>query len=236
MVRTVIPIFTTSSTATLALRGHRRAHARESRLLRRRRAHRARLRASTRICAATRPTRPTRRWSLKCRCEQAGDVRARLLVRALEIMESCRILRQALTKMPPGEYRTSATASSTSSPAQPPAASKRRAAKSCTASRWKEGSPQSGPRPRAHAHVRQHARRALDGAGRAPGRHAADPGLHRSLLLLHRPVEQAKSGRTIMFRPALTSSESGPVLICGENWLCPQAADDAADAEKCAQR
>ena len=32
-----------------------------------------------------------------------GDVRARLLVRALEIMESCRILRQALTKMPPGE-------------------------------------------------------------------------------------------------------------------------------------
>jgi Ni,Fe-hydrogenase III large subunit len=35
--------------------------------------------------------------------EQAGDVRARLFVRALEIMESCRILRQALTKMPPGE-------------------------------------------------------------------------------------------------------------------------------------
>src|SRR5208282_2005230 len=35
--------------------------------------------------------------------EQAGDVRARLFVRALEIMESCRILRQALTDMPPGE-------------------------------------------------------------------------------------------------------------------------------------
>src|SRR5208283_827970 len=35
-----------------------------------------------------------------------GDVRARLLVRALEIMESCRILRQALTKMPPGEIST----------------------------------------------------------------------------------------------------------------------------------
>ena len=35
--------------------------------------------------------------------EQAGDVRARLFVRALEIMESCRILRQALTKMPPGK-------------------------------------------------------------------------------------------------------------------------------------
>jgi Ni,Fe-hydrogenase III large subunit len=35
-----------------------------------------------------------------------GDVRARLLVRALEIMESCKILRQALTKMPPGETKT----------------------------------------------------------------------------------------------------------------------------------
>lgn len=33
-----------------------------------------------------------------------GDVRARLLVRALEIMESCRILRQAIAKLPPGEF------------------------------------------------------------------------------------------------------------------------------------
>lgn len=33
-----------------------------------------------------------------------GDVKARLLVRALEILESCKILRQALTKMPTGEY------------------------------------------------------------------------------------------------------------------------------------
>lgn len=35
-----------------------------------------------------------------------GDVRARLLVRALEILESCKILRQALTQMPPGEIHT----------------------------------------------------------------------------------------------------------------------------------
>jgi Ni,Fe-hydrogenase III large subunit len=35
--------------------------------------------------------------------EGAGDVRARLFVRTLEILESCRILRQALTDMPPGE-------------------------------------------------------------------------------------------------------------------------------------
>jgi len=38
--------------------------------------------------------------------EQDGDVRARLMVRALEIMESCSILRQALTKMPSGELHT----------------------------------------------------------------------------------------------------------------------------------
>lgn len=35
--------------------------------------------------------------------EPAGDVKARLLVRALEIMESCRLIRQALEQLPPGE-------------------------------------------------------------------------------------------------------------------------------------
>ncbi|MDR3725400.1 MAG: nickel-dependent hydrogenase large subunit [Terracidiphilus sp.] len=38
--------------------------------------------------------------------QPAGDVKARLLVRALEIMESCKILRQALEKLPPGEIDT----------------------------------------------------------------------------------------------------------------------------------
>jgi Ni,Fe-hydrogenase III large subunit len=38
--------------------------------------------------------------------QPAGDVTARLLVRALEIMESCKILRQALAKLPPGEIHT----------------------------------------------------------------------------------------------------------------------------------
>jgi len=33
-----------------------------------------------------------------------GDVRARLLVRALELLESCRILRQALEKLPAGDF------------------------------------------------------------------------------------------------------------------------------------
>jgi Ni,Fe-hydrogenase III large subunit len=38
--------------------------------------------------------------------QAAGDVTARLLVRALEIMESCKIVRQALSKLPPGEINT----------------------------------------------------------------------------------------------------------------------------------
>jgi Ni,Fe-hydrogenase III large subunit len=36
--------------------------------------------------------------------ESAGDVRARLLVRALEILESCAILRQALANLPAGDW------------------------------------------------------------------------------------------------------------------------------------
>jgi Ni,Fe-hydrogenase III large subunit len=36
--------------------------------------------------------------------ETAGDVRARLTVRALEILESCRILRQALKNLPDGDW------------------------------------------------------------------------------------------------------------------------------------
>jgi len=37
--------------------------------------------------------------------ENAGDVRARLVVRALEILESCRLLRQALHDLPNGPWR-----------------------------------------------------------------------------------------------------------------------------------
>ena len=39
--------------------------------------------------------------------ETAGDVQARLLVRAHEILQSCRILRQAIAKLPPGEFARS---------------------------------------------------------------------------------------------------------------------------------
>jgi Ni,Fe-hydrogenase III large subunit len=102
MMRTVIPIFTTSSTARSRCAGigiltHDKAIS----------------------CAVVGPTarasgvpQDLRRdapyaayeeMQFEVPVEQAGDVRARLFVRALEIMESCRILRQALAKMPSGE-------------------------------------------------------------------------------------------------------------------------------------
>ena len=103
MVRTVIPIFTTSTTARSRCAGvgiltHEKALS----------------------CGVVGPTARASGVSQDLRraapyaayselefavpVEDAGDVRARLLVRALEILESCRILRQALVKMPPGEF------------------------------------------------------------------------------------------------------------------------------------
>ena len=105
MARTVIPIFTTSSTARSRCAGigvltHEKAIS----------------------CGVVGPTarasglpQDLRRdapyaayaeMEFDVPVDPAGDVRARLLVRALEIMESCRILRQALGKMPPGAINT----------------------------------------------------------------------------------------------------------------------------------
>jgi Ni,Fe-hydrogenase III large subunit len=102
MVKTVIPIFTTSHTAISRCAGigvltHEKAVS----------------------CAVVGPTarasgvgQDLRRdapyaayeeMEFNVPVEPAGDVKARLLVRALEILESCKILRQALTKIPPGE-------------------------------------------------------------------------------------------------------------------------------------
>jgi Ni,Fe-hydrogenase III large subunit len=102
MVRTVIPIFTTSTTARKRCAGigvltHEKAiscgvvgpTARASGLAQD-------LRHSA-------PYAAYEEMEFDVPVQQDGDVRARLLVRALEIMESCKILRQALTKMPPGE-------------------------------------------------------------------------------------------------------------------------------------
>lgn len=102
MMRTIIPIFTTSSTARSRCAGigvltHDKALS----------------------CAVVGPTarasdinQDLRRdapyaayaeLDFEVPVEKAGDVRARLFVRALEIIESCRILRHALSNMPPGE-------------------------------------------------------------------------------------------------------------------------------------
>jgi Ni,Fe-hydrogenase III large subunit len=102
MMRTVIPIFTTSSTARSRCAGigvltHEKAVS----------------------CAVVGPTarasgipQDLRRdapyaayaeMKFEVPVEQAGDVRARLFVRALEIIESCNIIRQALALMAPGE-------------------------------------------------------------------------------------------------------------------------------------
>jgi Ni,Fe-hydrogenase III large subunit len=102
MVRTVIPIFTTSSTARsrcadIGVLTHEKAIS---------------LGVVGPVARASGVAQDIRRaapyaayaeMEFDVPVEKAGDVRARLLVRALEIMESCRILRQALTKLPPGE-------------------------------------------------------------------------------------------------------------------------------------
>ena len=116
-----------------------------------------------------------------------GDVRARLLVRALEIMESCKILRQALDQDASRRdlHRRRQVQLHHRHGHQP----RRGAARRSHVQRLVErGRPQSGPRPRAHANLRQHAGHSLDGDRRAAGGHAADPGVHRPVLLLHRPV------------------------------------------------
>lgn len=105
MVSTIIPIFTTSTTARSRCAGigvltHEKAVS----------------------CGVVGPTArasgvpqdlrraaPYAAYSeleFKTPVEEAGDVRARLLVRALEIMETCGILRQALAKMPSGPIDT----------------------------------------------------------------------------------------------------------------------------------
>jgi Ni,Fe-hydrogenase III large subunit len=48
------------------------------------------------------------RFQFNVPVETAGDVRARLVVHALEMIESCNILRQALTTLPGGPFHTTA--------------------------------------------------------------------------------------------------------------------------------
>ena len=102
MVRTVIPIFTTSRTATSRCAGvgvltHEKALSCGV------------VGSVARASGVPQDLRRAAPYAAYAEMEfdvpvqQDGDVRARLLVRALEIMESCKILRQALTTLPPGE-------------------------------------------------------------------------------------------------------------------------------------
>jgi Ni,Fe-hydrogenase III large subunit len=105
MARTVIPIFTTSTTARLRCAGIG--------VLSNRKAvscgvvgPTARASGLPQDLRRAAPYAAYSEMEFDVPVQQDGDVRARLLVRALEIMESCKILRQALTKMPPGEIST----------------------------------------------------------------------------------------------------------------------------------
>jgi Ni,Fe-hydrogenase III large subunit len=102
MVRTVIPIFTTSRTALSRCNGVgvlTREQARACGVVGPT-ARASGLRQDIRRAA---PYAAYEEMQFEVPVETAGDVRSRLLVRALEIIESCNILRQALCKLPPGE-------------------------------------------------------------------------------------------------------------------------------------
>jgi Ni,Fe-hydrogenase III large subunit len=105
MVRTVIPIFTTSTTARSRCAGIG--------VLTNQRAiscgivgPTARASGLPQDLRRAAPYAAYSEMEFEVPVQHDGDVRARLLVRALEIMESCKILRQALTKMPSGDINT----------------------------------------------------------------------------------------------------------------------------------
>ncbi|HVT97508.1 MAG TPA: nickel-dependent hydrogenase large subunit [Acidobacteriaceae bacterium] len=102
---TVIPIFTTSATARLRCAGigvltHERAIA--CGVV----GPTARASGVTQDIRQAAPYAAYPELDFHVTVESAGDVRARLFVRALEIVQSCRLLRQALTKIPSGPYNT----------------------------------------------------------------------------------------------------------------------------------
>jgi Ni,Fe-hydrogenase III large subunit len=102
MVKTVIPIFTTSRTALSRCAGigtltHEKAVSCGTV------GPVARASGVAQDLRRAAPYAAYEEMEFEVPVQPAGDVKARLLVRALEIMESCKILRQALTKMPTGE-------------------------------------------------------------------------------------------------------------------------------------
>jgi len=105
MARTVIPIFTTSSTAKSRCAGVgvlTTEKARSCGVV----GPVARASGLGQDLRRAAPYAAYEEMDFDVPVQPAGDVTARLLVRALEIMESCKIIRQALEKLPPGEINT----------------------------------------------------------------------------------------------------------------------------------
>ena len=183
MVRTVIPIFTTSSTARSRCAGigvltHQKAVtcgvvgpvARAS--------------GVPQDLRKDAPYAAYSEMEFDVPVEQAGDVRARLFVRALEIIGE-------LPHPAPGAYRHASRRNQhwrrqAQLPHRHGNQPRRGAARrSHVLGLVERRLAQPEPRARAHANLRQHAVGALDGARRAPGRHAIDSGINRPVLLVH---------------------------------------------------
>ncbi len=105
VVGTIIPVFTTSSTATSRCAGIG--------ILTSDKAHScgvvgptARASGVPQDIRRAAPYAAYPELDFEVPVETAGDVRARLLVRAHEILQTCSILRQAISKLPPGEINT----------------------------------------------------------------------------------------------------------------------------------
>ena len=105
MVRTIIPVLTTSSTARSRCAGIG-VLTREQAIACGVVGPTARASGLTQDIRKVAPYAAYLDFNFTVPVETAGDVRARLLVRALEILESCSILRQALSKLPSGPICT----------------------------------------------------------------------------------------------------------------------------------
>ena len=189
MTRTIIPIFTTSKTATSRCAGIGVLTTEKARSL-------GVVGPVARASGIAQDLRKEAPYAAYAEMDFAvpvvpdGDVRARLLVRALEIMESCKILRQALTKMPAGEIAPPGDGSKFSFHHRHCDSARRGSSRRGDVLGLMEGRvADAEPRTRSHAHLREYAVGAIHGPGSTAGRHAAHPSVGGPLLLVHGQVE-----------------------------------------------
>ena len=175
MTRTIIPIFTTSKTATSRCAGIGVLTTEKARSL-------GVVGPVARASGIGQDLRKEAPYAAYAEMDFAvpvvpdGDVRARLLVRALEIMESCKILRQALTRCRRARSRHQATAANSASSLVQQWRASKLPGRSHVLSVLEGRSANAEPRACPHTDVRKHACGAVHGAGGAAGRCAANPG------------------------------------------------------------